>query len=69
VNDSIENSAAHLHATTGALRTGSAMLDRSTGGIGAVDARLSPDSRYLYVDQSRIAPSAHLRSTVASSPG
>ena len=25
-----------------------------TGGVGAVDARLSPDRRYLYVDESRI---------------
>jgi len=25
-----------------------------TGGLGAVDARLSPDGRYLYVDESRI---------------
>jgi 6-phosphogluconolactonase len=25
-----------------------------TGGVGAVDARLSPDARYLYVDESRI---------------
>jgi len=25
-----------------------------TGGVGAVDARLSPDGRYLYVDESRI---------------
>ena len=27
----------------------------STGGVGAVDARLSPGDRYLYVDESRIA--------------
>ena len=26
----------------------------ATGGVGAVDARLSPDGRYLYVDESRI---------------
>ena len=26
----------------------------STGGVGAVDARLSPDGRFLYVDESRI---------------
>ena len=26
-----------------------------TGGVGAVDARLSPDGRYLFVDESRIA--------------
>jgi 6-phosphogluconolactonase len=26
----------------------------ATGGAGAVDARLSPDGRYLYVDESRI---------------
>jgi 6-phosphogluconolactonase len=25
-----------------------------TGGVGAVDARLSPDGRYLYVDESRV---------------
>ena len=25
-----------------------------TGGVGAVDARLSPDGRFLYVDESRI---------------
>ena len=27
---------------------------RDTGGVGAVDARLSPDGRFLYVDESRI---------------
>jgi hypothetical protein len=27
----------------------------ATGGVGAVDARLSPDGRYLYVDESKIA--------------
>jgi hypothetical protein len=27
---------------------------RQDGGVGAVDARLSPDGRFLYVDQSRI---------------
>ena len=26
----------------------------NTGGVGAVDARLSPDGRVLYVDESRI---------------
>jgi 6-phosphogluconolactonase len=26
----------------------------ATGGVGAVDARLSPDGRYLYIDESRI---------------
>jgi 6-phosphogluconolactonase len=26
----------------------------ATGGVGAVDARLSPDGAYLYVDESRI---------------
>ena len=26
----------------------------ATGGVGAVDARLSPDGRFLYVDESRI---------------
>jgi 6-phosphogluconolactonase (cycloisomerase 2 family) len=26
----------------------------NTGGVGAVDARLSPDGRFLYVDESRI---------------
>jgi DNA-binding beta-propeller fold protein YncE len=26
----------------------------ATGGVGAVDARLSPDGRYLYVDESKI---------------
>jgi hypothetical protein len=26
----------------------------ATGGVGAVDARLSPDGRTLYVDESRI---------------
>jgi 6-phosphogluconolactonase len=26
----------------------------AAGGVGAVDARLSPDGRYLYVDESRI---------------
>ena len=26
----------------------------ATGGVGAVDARLSPDGRYLFVDESRI---------------
>jgi hypothetical protein len=27
----------------------------ATGGVGAVDARLAPDGRTLYVDESRIA--------------
>jgi hypothetical protein len=27
----------------------------ATGGVGAVDARLSPDGRYLYVDESKVA--------------
>jgi 6-phosphogluconolactonase len=27
---------------------------RSTGGVGAVDARLSPDGRFLFVDESKI---------------
>jgi DNA-binding beta-propeller fold protein YncE len=26
---------------------------RGTGGVGAVDARLSPDGRYLFVDESK----------------
>ena len=26
----------------------------ATGGVGAVDARLSPDGRFLYVDESRV---------------
>jgi DNA-binding beta-propeller fold protein YncE len=26
----------------------------ATGGVGAIDPRLSPDGRYLYVDESRI---------------
>ena len=26
----------------------------ASGGVGAVDARLSPDGRYLYVDESKI---------------
>ena len=29
----------------------------ATGGVGAVDARLSPDGRYLFVDESRIGAS------------
>jgi 6-phosphogluconolactonase len=28
---------------------------RSTGGVGAVDARLSPDGRFLYLDESKVA--------------
>ena len=28
----------------------------ATGGVGAVDARLSPDGRTLYVDESRSTP-------------
>jgi hypothetical protein len=27
---------------------------RSTGGVGAVDARLSPDGHFLYLDESKI---------------
>ena len=38
----------------------------ATGGVGAVDARLSPDGRYLYVDESRSARSARSPSTAAT---
>jgi 6-phosphogluconolactonase (cycloisomerase 2 family) len=46
----------------------------ATGGVGAVDARLSPDGRFLFVDESRIgavgafAVSGGTLTEVASSP-
>lgn len=43
VSASIEDSAAHLYAATGALRTGSAMLDRMLAGPGFLDAEAHPD--------------------------
>jgi polyisoprenoid-binding protein YceI len=42
VSASIEDSAAHLYATTGAVRTGSAMLDRLLAGPGFLDAEAHP---------------------------
>jgi 6-phosphogluconolactonase len=41
-------------ATGGALTLIGSTPVGNTGGVGAVDARLSPDGRYLYVDESRI---------------
>jgi polyisoprenoid-binding protein YceI len=43
VSASIEDSAAHLYAATGALRTGSAVLDRLLAGPGFLDAEAHPD--------------------------
>ena len=39
----IEESAAHLYAATGSLRTGSAMLDRLLAGPGFLDAEAHPE--------------------------
>ena len=41
-------------ALGGALRLLGSTPVGATGGVGAVDARLSPDGRYLFVDESRI---------------
>jgi 6-phosphogluconolactonase len=41
-------------APGGALTLLGSTAVRATGGVGAVDARLSPDGRTLYVDESRI---------------
>ena len=41
-------------ATNGTLTLLGSTPVSQTGGVGAVDARLSPDGRYLYVDESRI---------------
>ncbi|MBV8990600.1 MAG: beta-propeller fold lactonase family protein [Solirubrobacterales bacterium] len=41
-------------ASSGALRLLGSTPVSATGGVGAVDARLSPDGRDLYVDESRI---------------
>jgi 6-phosphogluconolactonase len=41
-------------APDGALTLLGSTLVSATGGVGAVDARLSPDGRYLFVDESRI---------------
>jgi 6-phosphogluconolactonase len=41
-------------APGGALTLLGSTTVSATGGVGAVDARLSPDGRYLYVDESRI---------------
>jgi 6-phosphogluconolactonase (cycloisomerase 2 family) len=38
----------------GALRLLGSTPVRSSGGVGAVDARLSPDGRFLYLDESKI---------------
>jgi polyisoprenoid-binding protein YceI len=43
VSAAIEDSAAHLHAATGALRTGSTMLDRLVAGPGFLDSEAHPD--------------------------
>jgi polyisoprenoid-binding protein YceI len=43
VSASIEDSAAHLYAATGALRTGSAVLDQLLAGPGFLDAETHPD--------------------------
>jgi polyisoprenoid-binding protein YceI len=43
VSSSIEDSAAHLHAPIGALRTGSALLDRILAAPGFLDAEAHPD--------------------------
>ena len=42
-------------APSGALTLLGSTPVGSTGGVGAVDARLSPDGAYLFVDESRIA--------------
>jgi 6-phosphogluconolactonase (cycloisomerase 2 family) len=41
-------------APGGALRLLGSTPVSATGGVGAVDARLSPDGRFLFVDESRI---------------
>jgi 6-phosphogluconolactonase (cycloisomerase 2 family) len=41
-------------APGGALTLLGSTLVKATGGVGAVDARLSPDGRILYVDESKI---------------
>jgi 6-phosphogluconolactonase len=41
-------------ASGGALTLLGSTPAAATGGVGAVDARLSPDGRYLFVDESRI---------------
>ena len=42
-------------ARSGALRLRGSTPVRGTTTIGAVDARLSPNGRYLYVDESKTA--------------
>ncbi len=42
-------------APDGALTLLGSTLVAAAGGVGAVDARLSPDGRFLYVDESKIA--------------
>jgi len=44
----------HSIASSGALTLLGSTQVGATGGAGAVDARLSPDGRFLYVDESRI---------------
>jgi DNA-binding beta-propeller fold protein YncE len=41
-------------ATDGTLTLLGNTVVGATGGVGAVDPRLSPDGRFLYVDESRI---------------
>ena len=61
-------------APSGALTLLGSTAVRATGGVGAVDARLSPDGRTLYVDESRIGSVGAFRVTggslseLASSP-
>lgn len=44
----------YLIRHSGALRLLGSTPVKSTGGAGAVDARLSPDGRFLYLDESKI---------------
>ena len=61
-------------APGGALTLLGSTAVRATGGVGAVDARLSPDGHTLYVDESRIGSVGAFRVTggnlseLASSP-
>ena len=40
----------------------------ATGGVGAVDARLSPDGKFLFVDESRIGAVGVFAVAAATSP-
>ena len=74
VNTASGSISRYVIAPGGALTLLGSTAVRATGGVGAVDARLSPDGHTLYVDESRIGSVGAFRVTggnlseLASSP-